>query len=427
MRISRSTKLLVAVLISAFMIWRAIPYYMFFAFADGSTLPATTWLVLPENPPQAQRVGNELYRDTGASLMNAMDRHRVGIGAAAISSAVLIGDEVVWAGTSGWADIGTRIAASPDTRFRIGSTSKALTATGLARSIEENLISLDTPLQDLWDEIPNPAWGEMTPRQLASHMSGLPHYGENSDFSGLMHTLKLQEHYSSVHDSLVLFDDSDLLFTPGSDFFYSTYGTVLLSAALSKAAGKSYLDLMNDLVFEPSGMDAVVVSPKSSEDLPNLATPYHSNGEQETELRVRRWRDVDLSHRLAGGGFAATSSDLVRLGKNYFPNSNPTALPTEIIEQMFVPQRLDSGEINEQNYAIGWRIREEEFLEGVEFMHANHGGVSRGGQSWLMLIPEKEMAVALNINGRTDVFWDFGSFSYEIATAFIERIEELEK
>ncbi len=70
-------------------------------------------------------------------------------------------------------------------------------------------------------------------------------------------------------------------------------------------------------------------------------------------------------------------------------------------------------------------MRTHAFEDGRELMHANHGGVARGGQNWLMLFPEEEMAVALNINGRMNVFWDFGEFSVEVASRFLERKREL--
>jgi CubicO group peptidase (beta-lactamase class C family) len=413
-------------LLLAVIAWRATPAYLFFAFSDGSTLPATPWLELPDGPaPTEQAVGDPAYRATGDSLMADMDHHRAGVGAAAISAAVLIGDRLVWAGTVGWADIETATPATPATRFRIGSTSKALTATGLARLIDSGLLGFDTPLRELWDELPNPRWAEMTPRQLASHMAGLPHYGDNTDLRGLLHSVVLDDHYASVHEALELFDGADLLFDPGTSFSYSSYGTVLLSAAMSRAAGQPYLDVMHERVFLPASMADVVVSPPSADMLPALATPYQHNGATGDALRLRRWRDVDLSHRLAGGGFAATSSDLVKLGRSYFTASNPDAISAAVREEMFTPQRLDSGEINEQAYGIGWRVRTHTFADGRTLMHVNHGGVARGGQSWLMLFPEEEMAVALNINGRTQEFWDFGEFSVEIASRFLARKGEL--
>lgn len=426
MPIRRKILVSIAVLFLAVVVWVSIPVYYFFAFADGSTLPATPWVALPTDAPMQPYEGDSLYKEVGNSLLGAMDEHRQSIGAAGISAAVLMGSEVVWAGTTGWSSIENNEQATPATRFRVGSTAKALTATGLARVIESGHLTLDTPLRELWNEVPNKAWEDITPRQLGSHMAGIPHYGENKDIVGLWHSVTMKQHFNSVHDALKLFDNSQLLFEPGTDFYYSTYGTVLNSAAMSKAMGKPYLDIMHELVFKPAGMDSVVVAPSSEDELPNVATPYHNNGKLESEFRLRPWHDVDLSHRLAGGGFAATSTDLVKLGRHYFDDSNPNTIPSVIREEFWTPQKLLSGEKNEQDYGIGFRVRKAEFIEGVQFKQMNHGGVSRGGQSWLMLLPEQEMAIALNINGRTEVFWDFGSFSYDIATAFIGRKLALE-
>ncbi|RUO71270.1 hypothetical protein CWI79_07535 [Pseudidiomarina salinarum] len=52
-------------------------------------------------------------------------------------------------------------------------------------------------------------------------------------------------------------------------------------------------------------------------------------------------------------------------------------------------------------------------------MTGNHGGVSCGSQSWLMVIPQYEMAVAVNIITTTDIFWDFGSVFTELARTSI--------
>lgn len=45
-----------------------------------------------------------------------------------LSVAVGAGGEIVWAEGYGWADLQRRVPVEPDTRFRIGTASKALTA-----------------------------------------------------------------------------------------------------------------------------------------------------------------------------------------------------------------------------------------------------------------------------------------------------------
>lgn len=77
--------------------------------------------------------------------------------------------------------------------------------------------------------------------------------------------------------------------------------------------------------------------------------------------------------------------------------------------------------MNEQNYGLGWRVSTLDFGEEIgELFHANHGDVSKGAQSWLMVIPEFNMLVAVNINSKTEKFWDFASISYELVKIFIQ-------
>ena len=82
------------------------------------------------------------------------------------------------------------------------------------------------------------------------------------------------------------------------------------------------------------------------------------------------------------------------------------------------PQVLADGSVNEQDYAIGWRWREYE-VEGIGVArNANHGGVSRGAQSWLLVFPDYEMAIAFTTNTNTEEFADFGMAWRDIFEAF---------
>lgn len=69
------------------------------------------------------------YADAGAKTLAILEARRKAIGAPAISAAVAIKGEIVWAGASGWADVKGEEQATPETIFRIGSTAKALTGT----------------------------------------------------------------------------------------------------------------------------------------------------------------------------------------------------------------------------------------------------------------------------------------------------------
>lgn len=397
--------------------WLLWPAYQFFAYNKGSLpLPPFGWLELPQDAPSVQDLADPAYAEAGNASLAAIVNHRKKIASPAISAAVAACGKLAWAGAAGWSDIESKTPATTATRFRIGSTAKALTGTGLARMVQSGRMDLDTTIDHYLQTLPNPAWAQITPRQLASHMAGLPDYKENQDWLGLYHTLALRDHYDNMSDALDVFDDSPLLYTPGTQFHYTSFHTVLLGATMAGAAHKEYLQLMQEEVFDPAGMTATIPAPLSGNYADEIATPYKSNGKDGAAHRVREWRPVDLSHRLPGGGFISTPSDLVRLGRRYLDDSY---LAPETRATFWTPQKLASGEINPQHYALGWRFHEKEIPQIGLLRYANHGGVSRGGQSWLMVLPDYEMAVAVNINRKTEVFWDFGSVSMDIAAAFI--------
>jgi CubicO group peptidase (beta-lactamase class C family) len=392
-------------------VWLGWPVYQFFAHTGRVPMLPFGWVVIEGEAPVVEELLDSRFRDAADNALRQLVTHRENTAAPAISAAILIDGQIVWRAAVGWADIETRDPVTLDSRFRIGSTSKAITATALARLVARGVVDLDTPVSEYLDVLPNAAWASITPRQLASHMAGLPHYKENGDRVGLYATIALSRHYDDVRDALEIFDESPLLFEPGTDFHYSSLGTVLLGAVMSAASGKSYRQLIRDEVFEPAGMTATFVAPRTAPPGSGLATFYYRQ-----EGRYREWRPVDLSHRLPGGGWASTPSDLVRMGSLHLDESY---LPAAVRDEFWTPQKLASGDVNEQDYALGWRWREYE-VEGIGLLrNANHGGVSRGAQSWLMVLPDFNAALAVNINAKTPEFTDFASIYAELLPQFL--------
>ncbi len=413
---------IVLVIVTAVLVgltWLLWPVYGFFAHQGEAPFPPWGWIAMAEDAPAQQDVFDPRYAKAGDNVLAAMTAHRETIGAPAMTAAVSVGGDIVWQGAVGWADIAAKKPATPATAFRIGSTSKTVTATALARLVDQGVIDLDAPITDYLPNLPNPAWCSITSRMLASHMSGIPHYGGNTERSGLYQMIALRRHFRDVRDAVTLFDESALLFPPGEDFEYSSLGTVLLGAAMSQTAGKSYREVIQGEVIAPAGLTSMIVAPKRSGPGGGaLATFYYRDGD-----RYRVWRPVDLSHRLPGGGWAATSADLVRMGAMQFDEDYISQMTREAF---WTPQRLNSGEVNEQDYAIGWRWREYD-IEGVGLArNANHGGVSRGAQSWLLVFPDYEMAVAFNINSKTEEFVEFGRFYETIFREFASVITKTE-
>lgn len=297
----------------------------------------------------------------------------------------------------------------PDTLFRIGSTSKAVTATLFARMTDAGLVDPDAPVSAYLDDLPNEDWADLTLRQLASHTAGLVGYEENRDLGGLWESMRLQRHYADVADTLDLFDGAALLFEPGTDFHYSSYDIQLLAAVLQAAGGAPYAELVARWVRDPLG----IATPIPDTDTPERAEFYHAE-----DGRIQRWRPVDLSSKLAGGGFMGRPEDLARLGAAWL---DPAFILPQTREVFWTPQTLADGAVNEQGYALGWRRSEGVPGLGDALTYVHHGGVSKGSMSWLVVIPGEDMAISMMINGLHWPFSDWSGAYADLARIFAEE------
>ena len=132
-----------------------------------------------------------------------------------LSVAVGAGRDIVWAEGFGWADLENKVPVAPDTRFRIGTASKALTSAAVGLLLEKDRLKLDEKIQTYVPEFQGQQWAP-TLRQVMGHVAGVrsdggdegPLYGEQCD---------------RPVDALTHFDTS-LRFEPGTEFRFSNFG-----------------------------------------------------------------------------------------------------------------------------------------------------------------------------------------------------------
>jgi len=293
------------------------------------------------------------------------------------SVAVGIGGEIVWSQGFGWADLEEGVPVTTLTKFRIGSVSKTLTATGLGLLMEWGRIDLDAAVQTYVPDFPEKRW-PITIRQLGGHIAGIRHYRGFEMLSS--------QRYPTVESGLAIFAEDTLLFEPETDYSYSSYGWNLLSAAMEEASGREFLVFMRDEVFEPLGLRHTV--PDHNDSIVAHRTEFY----EQREGAVINAPHVDNSYKWAGGGFLSTPEDLVRFGQAHL---NPGFLRAGTLEELTEPQTLRNGEST--NYGIGWRSGTQE--DGDRTLW--HSGGSVGGTTLLILIPEHDLVVAgvVNISG----------------------------
>jgi len=403
----------IAFFLFCLLIWVLWPIYGFVSNQFEIARLPFGWQSLPSEVPVQENIFNPIYSEAGQKATALLVQRREDISAPSISAAMSIDGELVWTSAIGWADIENEIPVTSETIYRIGSTSKAVGITGLSRLVSKGQIDLDQRIGTYVSDLPNSAWTEFTPKQLASHTAGLAAYEENNDWIGFYQSLALSTRFETSKASLSVFDRADILFNPSEDFHYSGFDNVLLSAVMEQVADQSFNHFMTDAVFSPLGLEAT--GPDHLRD-PNrpFATSYQNKGK-----KFKSWRQVDLSHKIAAGGYVSTPSDLALLGAAWLDDD---FIPADIRAQFWTPVKLSNGEVNEQNYALGFRRSNWTIPDVGEVTFLNHGGVSKGAQCWFMIVPEHNMTLAISINRRTDEFFDFADIYVDVLAEFIPAI-----
>jgi serine beta-lactamase-like protein LACTB, mitochondrial len=299
--------------------------------------------------------------------------------------AVAVDGRIVWSEGFGYSDLETRTPVTPLTRFRIGSISKTLTAAGLGLLLQDGRIELDAPVRRYVPEWVDRGGRPITIRHLAAHQSGIRHYTSNADADRT-------EHYATVADALSIFLTDTLLFEPGTRYGYSSYGYTLLSAAMESAAEESFLSFMRRRVFVPMGMTGTVADHVDS--VVPWRARFYVAGERGERLPVQY---LDNSYKWAAGGFLSTAEDLVRFAQAHLAG---TLLADSIVELLFTPQRLQSGEVTRAG--IGWEPRSDR--DGRQVV--TYTGQQPGMRAVLALYPGERLAIAVLTNTGNSVFWN---------------------
>lgn len=382
--------------------------------------PPWGWISLPHGEVPVDVADDARTSAFTPIAVDILSEARRQLSAPSLSAAIAWRGEVLWAGSLGWATVEPRRPATVYTRYRLGSTSKPVTMTALARLVDAGVLDMDQPIGEITGPLPHPRWTALTLRQLASHTAGLPGYEENRDYWGVLQTLTLQRAFGSVEEALAVFDDTPLLFPPGTSFHYSSFDTTLIAAVMTRAAGRSYPELLSQLVSAPLGLPSLDVE-RAGAPPDDLAVFYR----RDEAGRIRRWRDVDLSLKWPGGGLVARSSDVARLGAAWL---DAGFIAPETRESFWTPEPLLNGSANPQFYALGWRSDRSDRLRPGEapVRQVHHGGVSKGSMNWLVIYPELELAVAMSMNTRVENFSEFAMKETRLSRAFLDYLEATE-
>ena len=321
-----------------------------------------------------------------------------------LSVAVARGGEIAWAEGFGWADLEKRVPVTPDTRFRIGTASIPLTSAAVGLLLEKGRLHLDDVIQKHVPGFPEKQ-APVTLRQLMAHVAGIANDGgDEGPLFG--------QHCTQTVEALPAFADRALRFDPGTQYRYSSFGWILVSAAVEAAANEPFLTFMQRQIFAPLGMDDTLAD-TSTEPVTDRATSYFPRFAADPRYGPDPMRDIDLSCYAGSSVFLSSPSDLARFAMAI---NAGTLLQPATVQLLQSSQRLPSGE--DTGYGLGWDL-ESASLSGTAARVIGHDGDVLGGTvASFMTFPDQGLVVSVTSNTS---YADTFAIAVKIAEAFAGR------
>ena len=316
----------------------------------------------------------------------AADVEADGIGG--ITAAVFKGDQVLWAQGYGWADPSAGVPAGVRTIYRTGSISKSFTAVLLADLVEEGLFELDDPVVRTLPEVSQ--FGDapegmhpITFRQLASHTAGL------------IREPALEGAAAGPIDAwgdkiLASIPRTRFYTMPGTQYQYSNIGFGVLGYALERGAGISFIDMIEDRIFNPLGMHSstFIVGPELSR---RLAVGFANGGGENVDADFPALEHVGRGYKVPNGGVYSTVADLATFAAAVMGRTEHAVLEPVTREEVMRSQTPQDG----PGYGLGFSIRPITLPDGSPRTLVGHGGSVAGYNAYLVFEPESGYGVVM--------------------------------
>jgi CubicO group peptidase (beta-lactamase class C family) len=303
---------------------------------------------------------------------------------------IVKGDEIVHLEGFGNADDSGR-EVTPQTPFKIGSTSKSFTALAIMQLVEDGKVKLDAPVQRYipWFRVADPeASKQITVRNLLNQTSGIP------TAAGLTYMYKIDSSKAALEKEVRAARDVELAHPPGKLMQYSNLNYSTLGLIVQMVSGVSYEQYVKEHVLTPLGMK------NSFMFLPEAQRYRLATGHQ-------FW----FGRPFPGGGLANNraitptgliTSDARDMSRYLIAHLNgghydgARVLSSEGIAELH-RGAAKMGQ-SDESYAMGWI---EGKIDGVPVVW--HNGDTGDFHATMILVPKSKWGVVLLMNGSDDL------------------------
>jgi CubicO group peptidase (beta-lactamase class C family) len=294
------------------------------------------------------------------------------------SIAIVRGDQVIYSKAIGTANVETGEPLRPEMLFRLGSTTKMMTAAALVGLSVDGKIDLSEPIGKYVTGL-TPMLAGVTANQLLSHTAGIhdeaPMQGSHDD--------------ASLGDGIRAWTDKWFFTAPGKIISYANPGYWVAGYLVEVLTGKPYASAMEERVFQPFGMSRTTLRPTIAMTFP-LAQGHDVVA---GEARIIRPAADNASGWPAGSIFSNTH-DLSRFVIAFLNDGRidgKQVLAVQAIALMSTPHAAIPG--STRSYGYGLEIGE---WRGVHVVQ--HGGSRAGYGSDIRMVPAERVAVIVQTN-----------------------------
>lgn len=320
---------------------------------------------------------------------------------------------------SGWADVENKIPMKPDDIMFSGSVGKTYVAAVVLKLYEQGLIDLKVKAIDY---LRDTAWflkvqnaSEITVEMLLNHTAGIPEYVYKQ---GLWQVIKENPDKEwNVEERLTYVFDDPPTNAPGKGWAYADSHYLILGLIIEKVTGKSYYDVLDELILKPCKLEQTIHSDKRS--IPGLVAGYTNlTSEMLLPHKVLIDNKYAFNPQLewTGGGLASSVSDLTLWISQLYGGD---VLKPESKKRMQTPAPFNTTLFENAKYGLGCFVGK---TNGITYY--GHTGFAPGFITYVQYIPKYDISFAFQFNNDSshDNF-SMKNYFNQIKTTVLERYE----
>lgn len=306
---------------------------------------ATTALFFVENKP-ANTITDSNFQDIVASVRLAMWTDINSGKASSGTVAIMDAGKIVYSEGFGMADRANSTPVDPNTRFNVGSVSKAFCAAAIMALVDDGKINLDHPVTEYVPDftMADSRYHNITVRMLLDHSSGLPGTIVANDFGYELNP----DFYQQVLTTLA---QSHLKANPGEYAPYTNDGFSLAEIVVVRVSGQSYIDFVTQRILKPLSLDHTGLT---------VGTQTNSNIAAYYQVDTGKKVPAEAITLVGAGGLSSTAEDLARFFDSFSPGAKHVLSDASIAEMIklqpstFALRCINETGINpELSYGLG--------------------------------------------------------------------------